>query len=192
MFTTCFTPAFTLLAPLLVAWWAHKKNAQFRRARGLTLVVLVWAIALVPLWWALLETAVYAAQAQPYSLAISAPVVYGQPDSSAAPGETAVSGSKPLKISWYDPALGGINCDHDCSTMASGVKVTPDRYGITAACIAQWTRARRVVVIPGVGRFECLDTGGAIQEHPGYIWIDLMLAAPAVPFGTLVYDWYLE
>jgi hypothetical protein len=23
--------------------------------------------------------------------------------------------NKPLKISWYDPILGGINCDSDCS-----------------------------------------------------------------------------
>lgn len=96
---------------------------------------------------------------------------------------------KPLKISWYDPALGGVNCDHDCSTMASGVKVTPDRYGNTAACIRAWMG--KTVVIEGIGRFTCLDTGGAIVEHPGFIWIDLMLKEPVVPFGTLVYEWEL-
>lgn len=104
----------------------------------------------------------------------------------------ATPGGKPLKISWYDPALGGVNCDHDCTTMASGVRVTPDRYGRTAACIRSWTAARRVVVIPGIGEFECLDTGGKIQEHADYIWIDLMLKAPAVPFGTLVQEYYVR
>lgn len=96
---------------------------------------------------------------------------------------------KPLKISWYDPARGGINCDSDCSTMASGIKVTSARYGNTAACIRSWMG--KTVVIEGVGSFTCLDTGGAIVEHPGFIWIDLMLREPIVPFGTLVYEWEL-
>ena len=98
--------------------------------------------------------------------------------------------TKPLKISWYDPILGGINCDHDCSVMATGVKVTEDRYGRTAACIQEWTG--RTVVIEGLGEFKCLDRGGAIVEHEGYIWIDLLLHEPLVPFGTLEYEWYLK
>lgn len=96
-------------------------------------------------------------------------------------------GNKPLKISWYDPLLGGVNCDHDCTTMATGVKVTEDRYGRTAACIREWTG--RTVIIPGLGAFECLDRGGAIVEHDGFIWIDLLLHEPLVPFGTLVYEY---
>lgn len=98
--------------------------------------------------------------------------------------------TKPLKISWYDPALGGINCMEPCDQMATGVKVTEDRYGNTAACIADWTG--RTVVIAGLGEFECLDRGGAIIEHEGYIWIDLLLHEPIVPFGTLVHEWELK
>lgn len=100
--------------------------------------------------------------------------------------------TKPLKISWYDPALGGINCDHDCTTMASGVKVTEDRYGNTAACLREWLGAW--VVIPGIGEFQCLDTGGAIIEHPTFIYIDLLLHEPLpnAPWGTMVDDWSLE
>jgi len=97
---------------------------------------------------------------------------------------------KPLKISWYDPILGGINCDSDCSTMATGTKVTEERYGNTAACIREWTG--KTVVIEGLGEFECLDRGGAIIEHEGYIWIDLLLHEPLVPFGTLEYNWQLK
>jgi hypothetical protein len=98
--------------------------------------------------------------------------------------------TKPLKISWYDPILGGVNCDSDCSTMATGAKVTEDRYGRTAACIREW--AGKTVVIAGLGEFECLDRGGAIIEHEGYIWIDLLLHEPMVPFGTLIYEWELK
>lgn len=98
--------------------------------------------------------------------------------------------TKPLKISWYDPQLGGINCMEPCDQMATGVKVTEDRYGRTAACIREWTG--RTVVIEGLGEFECLDRGGAIIEHEGYIWIDLLLHEPLVPFGTLEYNWYLK
>ena len=131
---------------------------------------------------AIVETAVIS---QPYNV-VKAAHIYD------TPSETAVSGSKPLKISWYDPDLGGINCMAPCDQMATGVKVTEARYGRTAACIAEWTRARRVVVIPGLGRFTCLDTGGAIKDRGHYIWIDLLLHQPLVPFGTLIDDWYLE
>lgn len=101
--------------------------------------------------------------------------------------QNSSKGGKPLKISWYDPLLGGVNCDHDCTTMTTGVKVTPDRYGRTAACIREWTG--RTVFIPELGTFECLDRGGAIVERDGYIWIDLLLHEPLVPFGTLVYEY---
>lgn len=103
-----------------------------------------------------------------------------------------LTNDKPLRISWYDPKLGGINCDHDCTTMASGVKVTPDRYGNTAACVREWMGAW--IVMPGIGEFQCLDTGGAIIEHPTFIYIDLLLHEPLpnAPFGTMVHNWYLE
>lgn len=103
-----------------------------------------------------------------------------------------LSQDTPLKISWYDPALGGINCAEPCDTMATDTKVTEARYGRTAACIAEWTAERRIVVIPGLGEFECLDRGGAIVQKNGYIWIDLLLHEPLVPFGTLIDDWYLK
>lgn len=104
---------------------------------------------------------------------------------------TAPRQEKPLKISWYDPALGGINCDSDCTTMASGVKVTPDRYGRTAACIRPWLG--KTVVIAGLGEFECLDTGGAIVEHSTYIWIDIMATRDTAPqFGQYIYNWSLK
>lgn len=100
--------------------------------------------------------------------------------------------AKPLRISWYDPRRGGVNCDSDCTTMSTGTKVTPERYGRTAACIKPWTDARKTVVIPGLGEFQCLDRGGAIKEHGDFIWIDLLLETPLVPFGSYQEEWYLK
>jgi hypothetical protein len=62
-------------------------------------------------------------------------------------------------MSVYDPALGGINCDDDCTTIATG-KLEPEMYEVVAACHPLLLTAR--VNVPGVGTFHCLDTGTAI------------------------------
>lgn len=113
-------------------------------------------------------------------------------------------GDAPLRVSHYDPAAGGINCDSDCSTMASGEKVAAWVNGhdgtYAAACPAEWAFGTRFRLY---GRtYECQDRGGWIKaRHPGdydpamrsmatetYYWVDL-LDTPPVPYGTLVYDW---
>ena len=97
----------------------------------------------------------------------------------------------PIKISMYDPALAGINCDSDCSTMASGQKVV-DWYGKSLACPSEfplWTE----FYIEGIGTRICLDRGGAIINNGEFIWVDLLLHESdfntVPPFGTLVYEW---
>lgn len=71
----------------------------------------------------------------------------------------------PAIVVVYDPALGGINCDSDCTTIATG-KLLPEMYGVIAACHPDllW----RTVEIAGIGIYECLDTGGEI----GVRWSD--------------------
>lgn len=66
----------------------------------------------------------------------------------------------PVLVTWYDPALGGINCDADCTTYADGTIVTPDDYGQVSACIPEWLGAS--ITIDGIGTFACRDTGSAI------------------------------
>lgn len=66
----------------------------------------------------------------------------------------------PLLVTWYDPNLGGINCDVDCSTFADNSPVTSLAYGQVAACIPEWLGAH--LTITGLGTFHCRDTGGAI------------------------------
>lgn len=112
----------------------------------------------------------------------------------------------PLRISWYDPSLGGTNCDHDCTTMASGDKVASwigGRGGVMAAACPRsdgWHHGRRFE-IDGVV-YECRDTGGWINCYqPGmydpalkrqadiaYCWVDL-LNGSHYQYGSLSYNW---
>lgn len=65
----------------------------------------------------------------------------------------------PIITTYYDPSLGGINCDSDCTTFANMEKVTPDKYGNTAACPGEWLG--KTIVIDDKP-YVCRDTGGAI------------------------------
>ena len=83
-----------------------------------------------------------------------------------------------LYLSYYDPGRGGINCNSDCTTTASGRKVLePD----IKTMIGQWWDAKEAkawvacpgqfpfgttfdVIVPGgyEAQFTCVDRGGAI------------------------------
>lgn len=70
----------------------------------------------------------------------------------------------PIYASWYNPAWGGINCDHDCTQLA----IAPMRdewYGRVAACPPGFTTRGWTTEfhIAGLGSFLCLDRGGAIK-----------------------------
>lgn len=114
--------------------------------------------------------------------------------------------SYPLRISWYDPSLGGTNCDHDCTTMASGDKVASwlgGRGGVYAAACPRsdgWHHGKRFVLDGTI--YECRDTGGWIncyqpgqydpalkrQADMAYCWVDL-LNNSSYGYGNLAYDW---
>lgn len=117
----------------------------------------------------------------------------------------APNGGHPLRVSHYDPSLGGTNCDSDCSTMASGQKVAAwvgGQNGIyAAACPTEWPFGTRFKLAGKV--YQCQDRGGWIKtRHAGeydpamggftaaetYHWVDL-LDTPPVPYGSLVHDW---
>lgn len=120
----------------------------------------------------------------------------------------AISGnaSYPLRISWYDPSLGGTNCDSDCTTMVSGDKVASwlgGRGGVYAAACPRsdgWHHGKRFVLDGTV--YECRDTGGWIncyqpgqydpalkrQADMAYCWVDL-LNNSSYGYGNLAYNW---
>lgn len=81
-------------------------------------------------------------------------------------------GQKPLLITWYDPALGGINAWGDGTVYRNGERVLPSHYGNTAACIEGWLGA--TLTIDG-RTWTCRDTGGGILEGAWYYRVDLLL-----------------
>lgn len=72
----------------------------------------------------------------------------------------------PILVTWYDPALGGINCDVDCTTLADGLGWDEFDYGRSAACLP--TMLGGYVTFGGM-TYRCRDTGGGIEvEYDGY------------------------
>lgn len=124
-----------------------------------------------------------------------------------------------LRLSHYDPSLGGTNCDHDCSVMASGDFVQSwvnGRNGIYAAACPRewgWQHGKKFSIAKLV--FECRDTGGWINCYrPGqtdiaiknahskgymldepeiaqepYCWVDMMISNSIAPYGTMTKNW---
>lgn len=109
-----------------------------------------------------------------------------------------------LRMSHYDPSLGGVNCDNDCSTMASGDKVSEWALGkdgmFAAACPQEWPFGTKLRV--NGTTFVCRDTGGYINcyntgdydpamkntAQSNYCWIDT-LGSFGYGYGDLVSDW---
>ena len=67
----------------------------------------------------------------------------------------------PAILHVYDPALGGINCDGDCGTVATG-PLTVDMYKRSGACPAQLLGSNIYFDDIDVS-MECVDNGGAIK-----------------------------
>ena len=103
----------------------------------------------------------------------------------------------PLLASWYNPSMGGMNCDLDdwCHVLADGLPWTPADYDHVAACIPEWHYAT-VVTVAGV--WHCRDTGSAVvvRNHPVFgpvIHIDILRPGP-FPWGdiNLIHNWRLQ
>jgi hypothetical protein len=84
-------------------------------------------------------------------------------------------------LSWYDPALGGINCDAECAYMGHDTPVA-QWYGRAAACPPEIPRGA-VIRITGShnadGYWRCLDGGGAVVTRAdGVVVLDLLSRYP--------------
>lgn len=76
----------------------------------------------------------------------------------------------PIFVNPYDPALGGINCDSDCSRFANGIFITEEHYGQSAACHPTWVGCRLSFSndFGEVGPLTCNDTGEELL-YPRYV-----------------------
>ena len=84
----------------------------------------------------------------------------------------------PAVVTYYEPLLGGINCDGDCGTMATG-PIEEWMYGEYMACHTDLLGA--YVTFDGIGTFRCMDTGGMMvplwSQHYGeeVLYFDVLL-----------------
>lgn len=103
----------------------------------------------------------------------------------------------PILPSWYNPSLGGTNCDEDCYHLADGGTWNEGDYGHVAACIDEWSMLpgyQPTVVLGCVGSVLCRDAGGAVhvnwnEDWGWYIPLDILDSGPSVCTGSLIYDW---
>lgn len=103
----------------------------------------------------------------------------------------------PLRASWYDPALGGINCMEPCTQLGDGTAVS-EAYGWALSCPAGWYG--RWLEIKHAGRWQCRDHGGAILPTYGrtytgagfvtgwWITVDFLVRQPP-PYAYMLLQW---
>lgn len=114
------------------------------------------------------------------------------------PGE--VIGSENVRISYYDPNLGGINCYHDpvtgvCAGLMANGQHFNSWYNRGAACppdrdifgreYPQWKFGSKFR-LPDGSVWTCTDRGGKIQYEDGVAWVDLLMDHPPSYVGQIV------
>ena len=101
-------------------------------------------------------------------------------------------------LTWFDPKLGGINCDHDCTTLASHVRFSDALYDRVAACPPEFPFGTRFVIAGSWrgladGEYECLDRGGMVVTRGGVISLDLLRRDPVwretIPVTVIWPEW---
>lgn len=96
---------------------------------------------------------------------------------------TLIAFTATANLTWYDPALGGVNCDSSCDYMAAGDPVA-DWYGRALACPPEFPLGTRFSILGSRwgladGEWLCLDRGGSIVIlDDGVIRLDLLTRAP--------------
>lgn len=84
------------------------------------------------------------------------------------------------ELTWFNPALGSINCDYECMYMGHDTPVAA-WYGRAAACPPEVPRGS-VIRIKGSrnadGYWRCLDGGGAVIMRDGVASLDLLSRIP--------------
>ena len=82
-------------------------------------------------------------------------------------------------LTWYDPQLGGINCDHECDYLGTGYRVE-EWYDRAVACPEEFPRGT-IFIIEGTrwgladGSYYCWDAGGAVTfQDDGSIVLDVL------------------
>ena len=93
----------------------------------------------------------------------------------------------PALMTIYDPSLGGINCDDDCSTVATG-PLTEDMWFTSGACHPNLLGA--IVYFPGIDfEMRCVDTGPMIGVRYNKYYGETVLYFDAMWDSTDLPSW---
>lgn len=95
-----------------------------------------------------------------------------------------------IRISRYDPNLGGVNCyqwsyqEQRCLSRTASGEDWENKYGEIAACPREWPFG---TIFELDGTFwRCSDRGGKIvKNHDGTYWVDLLLDHSPYSFGQV-------
>ncbi len=92
-----------------------------------------------------------------------------------------------VRYSWYWPPLGGINTSRPdaphLARCANGDR-WQDWVGAGIACPPSWAFGTQVRAFGSM--WTCVDRGGAIQYVNGIPWLDFLVEAPHVGYGTII------
>ncbi|NJN53998.1 MAG: hypothetical protein HC804_04100 [Anaerolineae bacterium] len=110
---------------------------------------------------------------------------------------TVAAEQLPVRASWYNPTLGGVNCMEPCAYLGDGTAVQA-AYGWAIACPDGWYG--RWLTIEHAGRWQCRDHGGAIQPTYGRTftangfvecwWLPVdFLTHDAPPYAYMLLEW---
>jgi len=91
-----------------------------------------------------------------------------------------------VRISHYNPALGGVNCltfvDGQCVSPMTNGQDWKDWIDKAIACPAELPFETKIVIN---GReWVCKDRGGAVVYDGVAFWVDQLTATPEYPYGT--------
>ena len=97
----------------------------------------------------------------------------------------------------YDPSLGGINCDGDCTTVATGL-LTEDMWFTSGACHPDLLGL--TVYFPAIDfEMKCVDNGGLITKayneyyQRDVVYFDVMWDASSPPEWLYwLLDWEIK
>jgi len=93
-----------------------------------------------------------------------------------------------VKISHYNPALGGVNCANfvngTCISKMSSGKRWQDFLDVAIACPVELPFGTRIRI--GDEVWECMDRGGAIVMEGDVYWVDQLTEHARYPFGTVI------
>ena len=123
---------------------------------------------------------------------VPAPVIE-QPAIPVVEEKVSVGTNIMVKVSRYDPALGGVNCfsfvNGECiSHMSSGLH-WQEYMDVAIACPAELPFWTKIYIRNDAGKIRewiCLDRGGAILYQDGVYWIDQLTRNPEYAFGTVM------